>query len=211
MFCTRVSATASGELAPVEAEVDEKKGSKCEGNYADGGQAVAKVAPVVGPEIEHSAGDEGKGDRIGAGHPLAVLDDLAITRGDEGGSRADDPGGSLHGGSRQAGAAPGEGDSGEGADKYGDDVDAAEDAMKFEVTLADARGEIDGADQESEGSSEYMRDEEMAVGDDLQTVGVVHGIVSDEENFRGNEDKERGDAEGDPENGFGPGTGGAWR
>jgi hypothetical protein len=28
-----------------------------------------------------------------------------------------------------------------------------------------------------------MWDEEMAVGDDLQTVGVVHGIVGDEENF----------------------------
>jgi hypothetical protein len=36
-----------------------------------------------------------------------------------------------------------------------------------------------------------MRDEEMAVGDDLQTVGVVHGVIGDEKNFRSDEDKER--------------------
>ena len=112
-----------------------------------------------------------------------MLDDLAVTRGDEGGGGADDPGGGLHGGSWQAGAAPGEGDPSESADKDRDDVDAAEDAMEFQVTLADARGEIDGADQESEDSREYMRNEEMAVGDNLQTVGVVHGIVGDKENF----------------------------
>ena len=51
------------------------------------------------------------------------------------------------------------------------------------MTLANPRREIDGADQKSEGSGECMRDEEMAIGDDLQTVGVVHGIVRDEENF----------------------------
>jgi len=43
-----------------------------------------------------------------------------------------------------------------------------------------------------------MRDEEAAIGDDLQTVGVVHRIVGDEENFRGNEDEKRGEAKGDP-------------
>jgi hypothetical protein len=55
--------------------------------------------------------------------------------------------------------------------------------MEFEVTLADARGEINGADQESEDSCKRMRNEEMTVGDDLQTVGVVHGIIGDEKNF----------------------------
>jgi hypothetical protein len=51
----------------------------------------------------------------------------------------------------------------------------------------------------------------MAVGDDLQTVGVVHGVVGDEENFRGNEDEERGETEGDPDNSFGSGTDGVGR
>ena len=53
------------------------------------------MAPVAGPEIEHAAGDEGKRDCIGANHPLAMLGDLAVTRGDEGGGGADDPGGGL--------------------------------------------------------------------------------------------------------------------
>jgi len=45
------------------------------------------------------------------------------------------------------------------------------------VTLADPRGEIDRGDQESEDSGECMRDEEAAVGDDLQTVGMVHRVI----------------------------------
>ena len=100
------------------------------------------MAPVAGPEIEHAAGDEGKRDGVGTGHPLAMLDDLAVTRGDEGGGGADDPGGGLHGGSRQTGAAGGKGDPGESADKDADDVDAAQDAMEFQVTLAKARREL---------------------------------------------------------------------
>ena len=73
--------------------------------------------------------------------------------------------------------------------------------MQVEVTLADPRGKIDGADQESEDSSECMGDEEMAVGDDLQTIGVVHGVIGDEKNFRSDEDKERRKTKEDPENG----------
>ena len=144
---------------------------------------VAEMAPVSGQEVEHAAGDEGKGDGVGTGHPLAMLDDLAVTRGDEGGGGADHPRRGLHGGSGEARTSPGESDPSSGADKNGDHVDAAENAMELEMTLADPRGEIDGADQESEDSGERMWDEEMAVGDDLQTVGVVHGVIGDEKNF----------------------------
>ena len=55
--------------------------------------------------------------------------------------------------------------------------------MELKVPFADARGKINGADEESEDSGEGVGDEERAVGDDLQTVGVVHGVVGDEENF----------------------------
>jgi hypothetical protein len=55
--------------------------------------------------------------------------------------------------------------------------------MELEVILPDPRGEIDGADQKCEDSGKRMRDEETAVGNDLQTVGVVHGVIGDEENF----------------------------
>src|SRR5580698_10606603 len=93
------SVTASGELVPVEAEFDDKQGSECEGDYTDGGEGVAEVAPVTGPKVEHTAGDEGEGDGIGANHPLAMLDVLAVARGEKGGGGADDPRGGLHGGS----------------------------------------------------------------------------------------------------------------
>jgi len=141
------------------------------------------MAPVTWPEVEHTAGDEGKGDGVGPGHPLAVLEDVAITRGDEGGGGADDPGCGLPAGSRETGTPGGEGDSGSGADEDRDDVDAAEDAMELEVTLADSRGEIDGADHESEDSGERMGDEQAAIGDDLQTVCVIHRVIGDEKNF----------------------------
>jgi hypothetical protein len=78
--------------------------------------------------------------------------------------------------------------------------------MELEMPLANPRGEIDGADQKSEDSGECVWDEQIAVGNDLQTVRVVHGIVGDEENFRSNEDKERNQAERDPENSLRSGT-----
>jgi len=56
-----------------------------------------------------------------------------------------------------------------------------------------------------------MRDQETAIGDDLQTIGVVHRVIGDKKNFRGDEDEERGETEGDPENSFGSGTTGFGR
>ena len=179
----RPSGTTSGELAPVEAKLDDKQGSEREDDEADSGEGIAKMAPVEGPEIEHAAGDEGKRDCIGANHPLAMPGDLAVTRTDEGGGGADDPGRGMHAGSWHAGTAGGEGDPGQGTDKDGDDVDAAEDAMEFQVTLAKARRELHRAGQESGDAAECMGDQEMAVGDDLQTVGVVHGVIGDEKSF----------------------------
>ncbi len=78
--------------------------------------------------------------------------------------------------------------------------------MEFQVTIAKARRELHRADQESDAAAECMGDEEMAVGDDLQTVGVVHGVIGDEKNFRSDEDKERGETKGDPENRVESGT-----
>jgi len=51
----------------------------------------------------------------------------------------------------------------------------------------------------------------MAVGDDLLTVAVVHGVIGDEKSFRSDEDKERSETKGDPENGFESGTAGTGR
>jgi hypothetical protein len=168
---------------PVEAEVHDKQRGKSEGDDTDSGEGITQVAPITGPEVEHTAGDKSEGDGVGAGHPLTVLEDLPIARGEEGGGRANDPGGGLHRGSREARTAGRKGNPGCGADKDGDDVDAAEDAMEFKVTLAKSRGELDGAAEQSDDAAQRMRDEELTVGDDLQTVSVVHGVVGDEEDF----------------------------
>jgi hypothetical protein len=141
---------------PVKSEVDEKNGSQGEGDDADRGQDVTQVAPVGGHKIEHTARDEGKGDRIGACHPLAMDGDLPVTRRDEGRSSADHPRGCLHGGSGKTGPAGCQSDACEGTNKHGDDVDATEHAMELEVALADSRGEIDRTHQKSEDSGECM-------------------------------------------------------
>ena len=112
------SVTASREFVPVEPEVHDKQRDKSKGDHTDGGERVAEVAPVTRPKVEHSAGDEGERDGVGTGHPLTMLDDLAITRGDEGGGGTDDPGCGLPAGSGKARTAGGEGDSGSSADKY---------------------------------------------------------------------------------------------
>ena len=108
---------------------------------------------------------------------------MAVAYSDEGGGGADHPGGGLHGGSGEARTSPGESNPREGTDKDRDDVDKAEDAMELEMTLADPLGEINRADEESEDSGECMREEESTVGNHLQPVGVVHGVIGDEENF----------------------------
>ena len=97
------------------------------------------MAPVRGHEVQNAAGDEGKGDGVGAGHPLAMLDDLAVARGEEGGGGADHPRRGLHGGSGEARTSPGESDPSERPDKNGNHVDAAENAMEREMTLANPR------------------------------------------------------------------------
>ena len=90
------------------------------------------MAPITGPKVENSAGDKRKGDGVGTHHPLAMLDDVAVARGEEGGGGADNPCCGLPAGSGEARTAVGENNSSCGADKHGDDVDATEDTMEFQ-------------------------------------------------------------------------------
>jgi hypothetical protein len=139
------SVTTSGELAPVEAEVDDKQRGKREGDDADGGgKNVAEMAPVRGPEVEHAAGDEGKGDGVGAAihwrcwmiWRLRAVMKAAVVQTIQAAACMEVPG--------RPGRPAGESDPREGTDKDGDDVDAAEDAMEFEVTLADREEKLMG-------------------------------------------------------------------
>src|ERR1700722_12607252 len=171
------------EFVPVEPEVDQNDGGQSEGDDANPRQYVAKMAPVGGHKVEYAGGDKGKRDRIGAGHPLAVHGDLSVTRGDHGSRCADDPCSALRGGPRQPGTSGGKGDPGKGADEDADEVHAAYEAMELQVTLPKARRELQRAGQQSEGSEERVRDEESAVGYDLQAVSMVHGVIGEEKDL----------------------------
>ena len=127
---SRRSGATGGEFAPVEAEIHDQQRGQGEGDHADSGEDIAQVAPVTRPQVEHAAGDEGKGDRVGSGHPLAVDGDLTVARGDESSGGAHHPGGGLHRGTGKPRAACCESDPREGPDKNRDDVDIAEDAME---------------------------------------------------------------------------------
>ena len=130
---------------PVKAEVDQKYGSQSEGYNANGGQHVAEMAPVSRHEVQNATGDKGEGNGVGACHPLAMHSNLPVARCNQGGRGADHPGGGLHGGSREAGAAGRQGDPRKRADKDADDIDAAEDSMELQVTLSKSRRELDRA------------------------------------------------------------------
>ena len=82
-----------------------------------------------------------------------------------------------------SGAARGERDAGRGAPKNREDVDAAEKAMKSQVTPAKTRGELQRAGQEREESTECVRDEKMTVRDHLQAIRVVHGVIGNQKYF----------------------------
>jgi hypothetical protein len=52
--------------------------------------------------------------------------------------------------------------------------------MEFQVAGTEARGELERAGDEGEGAGDGVRDEEGAVVDELEAVGVVGGVVEGE-------------------------------
>jgi len=83
--------------------------------------------------------------------------------------------------------------------------------MEFQVTPAQARRELHRTGHQSDDTAECMGDEELAVGDNLQTVGVIHRVVGGQKDFRSDKDKERSETKGDPESGLESGTAGTGR
>jgi hypothetical protein len=55
--------------------------------------------------------------------------------------------------------------------------------MELPVALAKTRRELQRAGQQSRDAAERMGDEEVSVGNDLQTVRMVHRVIGDEKNF----------------------------
>ena len=187
------------ELAPVEGHVGDEEvggGEKREGQCQSGFGHVV----VGGDEVQQAREDEVEGEGVGADHPLAVHRDLPVAGGDEGGEGAQEPEDRL----QTAHEFHGEGEAAESERKgHGcseadaADVDLAHQAVQAEVTLAEAAGELKRTKGRGEDSGDGVGDEQVAVGDELQAVGVVRvdekGIVAVVE------DGDSGEAEGVPE------------
>src|SRR6185437_7149236 len=151
------------------------------------------------PEIEKSIDDEGEGEGVGANHPLAVHGDLAVARGDEGDGGAEDPERDLNEDAEEVLAAELDEEGAGGGEEDGEDVGAAEDAVQLQMTGAESRGELQRADDEGERGCGGVWDEQGAVVDELEAVGVVERVVEGEKDFTGDEDEQGGEAHEEPE------------
>jgi hypothetical protein len=136
--------------------------------------------------------------------------DVAIARGDEGDGRAEEPedwlddAHELHGKSVAALAE----DEGHGRG-YGDadDIGLAHEAVEREMALAEARGELEGAEGGGQDAGDGVGDQEETVEDELLGVGVVG--VNDDGVVGVVEDRDAGEAKRVPEEVLGKLAGGA--
>jgi hypothetical protein len=55
--------------------------------------------------------------------------------------------------------------------------------MEFQVTLAKARRELQRPGNQSDDTGECMGNKKLAVGDNLQTIGVIHRVIGNQKNF----------------------------
>ena len=84
--------------------------------------------------------------------------------------------------------------------------------MELQMAGAEARGELDWAGDEGGCGEEGVWDEQGAVVDEGESIGVVEGVVEDEEEVGGDEDEERGEAHEEPERVLGgEAARGSWR
>ena len=193
---------AGGEFAPVEVDVGEeeiadREEEKVEG---EGGRGHVEVAR---DGIGDAGDEEVQGEDVGADHPLTMRGELAVAGGDESGEGAEEPDdrhdsvGELHG---HAGGSEFEIEGDGCGDGDADDVGAAHDAVAFEVSGAEASGEEKWAEEHCEQTSDGVRDEEEAVVDEPRGVAAR---VSDDGVLGEDEDGDGGEADGEPEGGFG--------
>lgn len=129
-------------------------------------------------------------------------------RGDEGGDSEEEPEARLGPG---LGVEVGEGgaygfkvmadeERGGGGDEDADDVDLAKEAVEGRVSLAEAGGELQGAEEEGGESGESVGEEYEFFAEDAGAVGAV----GREERVLGeDEDGEEGEAREEPEGGLG--------
>lgn len=153
----------------MEGDVGDEDGH--EGNEDDG-RCEAGTSEVIprGDGLEDASTHEGEGDGVGADHPLAVLPNVAIARGEDGGSGGDEPCSSLNGsGDGEVDGLGGvivgcHGDGERGGKEDGPGIDAAQYPMKLRAFEAQAAGELQRADEQGGDSPDDVRDDQPEHG-----------------------------------------------
>ncbi len=203
--CGSESDATGGELAPIQCEVGNEDSH--EGDQ-DGGDCAAGDIEMIPCRyrLQDTCADKGEGEGVGADHPLAVLLDVAVARGEEGGSSGKEPRSALNGGAsyEQAGSGDMFGDGHEdgerGSDEDGRDINAAEYPMELRVAAAETAGELQRAAEQGSEAAGDMRDEHP--GDAMKQPFFWSG--TEEGDLTVERDGDDGCAHDGPERGFLP-------
>ena len=193
---------AGGEFAPVEVDVGEEEIADGDEHQIQGKRALGHVE-VARDRVWDAGDEEVQGEDVGANHPLAMRDDLAVAGGEECGEGAEEPDdrhytvGEHHG---YAGGTEFEIEGDGCGDGDADAIHAAHDAVALEVSRAETGGEEEGTEEHCEQTGRGVREEEETVVDEPPRVRVR---VSDDGVLGEDEDGDGGEADGDPEGRFG--------
>lgn len=169
------SGSSRRQLPPMECDVRKNEGAKDSDEDDDALEGGVIKLGVGRNEIQRACADEGKGDCVRADHPLAMLRYMAIACGDEGEQSAEHPEPSLRD-LREDGedgvGVPGKDQGGWRGDKDRTNIDTSEDAVQPEMLPAQPRGELQGTYEGGCDSTDGVWNEEQAIVDELEKVGV---------------------------------------
>lgn len=168
----------AAEILPLEDDVGEEEREGYAGPDHGFYCGLAQIFPT-GEAAEYADFEEDDGDGEAADHPLAVLLDLSSEDEHEGDGGGGEPESGVDGsgdaeGTRGAHALLEILDVGaeRGGDEDAGDIDAADDAVEFGVTLAKAIGELHRAEDEGAGAGDAVREQPPLKGLDMRPFGI---------------------------------------
>ena len=163
----------------MEDDVGEKEGESKAGPDDGFGDGFAEIFPASDSR-DHADFEKDNGDGEAADHPLAVQLDFAPEDEHEGDGGGGHPESGVGDGGKAEGARRAHAlfeilDVGaeRGGDEDTGDVDAANDAMEFSVTLAKAIGKLHGAEDQGAGAGDPVGQEPPLEGLDVGPFGVL--------------------------------------
>lgn len=169
----------AAEILPLQDDVGEEERESYAGPDDGFGDGLAQGFPTCDAG-DHPYFEKDDGDGEAADHPLAVLLDFASEDEHEGDGGSGHPESGVGGGGEAEGARGAHAlfeilDVGaeRGSDEDAGDVDAADDAMEFGITLAKAIRELHGAEKEGTGSGYAVGKEPPLKGLDVRPFAIL--------------------------------------